>query len=150
MQGCGAESLPRGKSVKPTGVGCELWHLILSTVDGREWFQCTSDYIFFGEIMPAPGNLICVIPGFKNEFIPPSAGGIGWLRPLLFSKEKRPMLSQAGVPPLQTVTWVVKGSEPDFLVRTRCRLPRWWNCRYTVPGVRRFEIKSNFEFWNCH
>ena len=35
------------------------------------------------------------------EFIPPSAGGIGWLRPLLFSKEKMPLFSQAGVPPLQ-------------------------------------------------
>ena len=59
-----------------------------------------------------------------------------------------PVLSQAGVPPLQIVAWVVKGSEPGFLLRMRCRLPRWWNRRYTVPGVRRSEIKPNFEFWN--
>ncbi len=34
-------------------------------------------------------------------------------------------------------------------IGTGSRLVRWWNCRYTVPGVRWSEIKSNFEFWNC-
>ena len=44
-----------------------------------------------------------------HEFIPPSAGGIGWLRPLLFKRREMAMLPQAGEPTPQILA-------PVFLV----------------------------------
>ena len=40
----------------------------------------------------------------RDEFIPPSVGGIGWLRPLLFKgEEQMPLLPSRSGPTLQTV-----------------------------------------------